>query len=648
MKMKKRNLGCAGLALAALLASDVTVMTAGSLPGAAGKRLSAQEPEVHNPQDEERMFLEARRALNQEDFDRAAELFQALRTKYHGGRFVADSYYWEAFGRNREGDLPEALALLDLASVQTEGSRYVYRHGGTVGEGRLYRDVRDLRHRIQRQLAEQGDPGAAEEVLRQSEAVLNMDTAAFRAMQQQFEAQMRETQARWEVEQARLQSDLQEAIARYRAQLDSTGIQETLRRDQLIAELMEARRVQAQLTQAGIAEALLTQRQRRDSLAHLVDSAATEHALNFENLVLNPRFYPGLTIDERGIVLGSPDLTVFDERGIVLSPELSGLYVPPRFIAFPGGIDIHPGCEDALIQQEALTSLLRLETDLMPTVRSTLERKDECSVHLRYLAVNWLTQEGTDEAWDLLTEVAREHPDTQTRRWAVTHLASFENPESAEILIGILRESDDREMQYAAISGLYRYQSDDATQALIEFAADGSKADELREEAVRLVAQHIAPGPARTLFERLDSEAVKLSLLEVLAPRGHGDEAIAKWLREVGMSGSHSNSIRGRAMVAWGWLSLLDLDLVDSAYQELADPEFRDQVLYALYQRAEEDEENADAIIDKMIELAREETDPEVRKRAVYWLGRTGSERAAEFLQEILREGSDQPPGQAN
>ena len=59
-------------------------------------------------------------------------------------------------------------------------------------------------------------------------------------------------------------------------------------------------------------------------------------------------------------------------------------------------------------------------------------------------------------------------------------------------------------------------------------------------------------------------------------------------------------------------------------------------------------EENADAVIDKMIELARQETDPEVRRRAVYWLGRTGSDRAAAFLQEILREGSGWPTRPAN
>ena len=38
-----------------------------------------------------------------------------------------------------------------------------------------------------------------------------------------------------------------------------------------------------------------------------------------------------------------------------------------------------------------------------------------------------------------------------------------------------------------------------------------------------------------------------------------------------------------------------------------------------------------------MVELARLETDDDVRERAVYWLGRTGSQEAVEYLLELLR-----------
>ena len=78
-------------------------------------------------------------------------------------------------------------------------------------------------------------------------------------------------------------------------------------------------------------------------------------------------------------------------------------------------------------------------------------------------------EEETEEARDLLIEVARDHPDARTREWAVTRLANFEAPEVAEVLVSFLRESDAHEVQEAAIYGLSRQESDEATQALIEF-----------------------------------------------------------------------------------------------------------------------------------------------------------------------------------
>lgn len=593
MRIRTRNLGCAVLALAALLAWDIATMTAGSRPGWEAKRLSAQETEVRNQQDEERMFMEARRALNREEVDRAAELFQALRDKYpvsntrRYGRFIADSYYWEAFGRYRQEDLDEALMLLDLASVYPE-TQSNYFDGRMYRSGRLYRDVRDLRARIQRQLAEQGDPRAVEEVLRQSERVLARDTAALREMrwEMQAEAQLQAARADRAQQRARFESETQEAIALYNAQLDSSrsqlnsmdplGILRLNQQDQLLAQLAQAQRLEA------------------------------------------------LAAGARG---RNPFLTGLNS-GVV------------------GRIDIDPECVNALIDQEAFTSLLRLDTERMPTVRSMLERNDDCSAHLRYMAVNWLAQEDTDEARNLLTEVAGEHPDTRTRQWAVTRLANFEAPEVAEVLMNILRDSDDQEMQGAAIAGLSRQQSDEATQALIEFATDGSKPTLPRQRAAIVTAERLASGSLWRVFGRLDTDAVKRAFLRIVGSRaGTGEQGVTGWLLPVVMDTEHSEDVRSAALQAWSRQPSLDLEQVERTYGMLESAELRDQFFYALYQKAEFDEENADAVIDKMIELAREETDPEVRKRAIYWLGRTGSERAAAFLQEILRERSDQPPG---
>ena len=605
MRNQTRNLGRAVLALATLLGWDVAVMTADFLPGSEAKRLVAQETEVRNGYDEERMFMEARRALNRGEYDLAAELFQALRKKYPAGsgvssgpggnvrlgRFAPDSYYWEAFARYRQGNLGEAQLLLDLVMVFDEAKSNYY-DGRMYRTGRLSPDIRNLRARVQRQLAEQGDPDAAEEALRDAERVLTRDTAAIREMRQEYEEQIRQAQEQWAAEQERMRRAVQEAIDRYRTQADSTDWQDALRLQVYDAELLQA-----------------LQRQQ-DSLGYL-----------------------GVPVLNRGyapiVYTGSGGVHVMDFPGY--DPILAG-------------IDIHPECVDALAQQEALTSLLRLEVDVMPTVRDILDRDDDCSAHLRYMSLNWLGGQIDDEARDLLTEVAGDHPDTRTRQWAVARLANFESPEVADVLVNFLRDSDDGSVQDAAIYGLYRQDSPEANEALIAFAADGSKPDLPRQRAAVLVAERVAGGALWQTFNRLDSDVVKGAYLGVVGARiESGEQGIASWLLTVVVDGEQSGTVRSAALRAWSRQPSLDLEQVVRTYRMLESAEMRDQFLYALYQNAESDEENADAVIDTMIELARQETDPEVRKRAIYWLGRTGSERAAAFLMEILREGSGWP-----
>lgn len=604
MNNRTRNLLCAGAALAVLVALDVASMT-GPLPGSQWRRLSAQETEVWSRQNEEQTYLEARRAVNRDECDRATELFQTLRTRYDeaaGGRFIADSYYWEAFCSYRAGDLDEALMLLDLASVHKEAKRYVI-DGGYSRPGRVYEEVRDLSLRIRRQLAEQGDPDAAEEVLRQSEAVLARDTAALREARQQFEARQREILQSWQEQQARAEQPWQERLLRYQAQLDSTDIPARLRGQELMAMQEMARR----------------------SLS---------------------------------------DQLVRGEVGVVWGPEMEGVLLGAH--QYPPGMEIPlEECRDALIEQQALTSLLALQTDRMPVVRDMLGRVDVCSVHLRYQAVRWLAAaaagaEGNNEAWDLLVEVATGHQDAQTRRWAISSLAtaSAYRPEAGEVLRDILRGSDESDIQRAALGAIDRWTlvalsyhtTDIITETLTEYAMNTAKSEELREQAAMIVAQRVVADSAEAVFRGLDSEKVQLGFLGGMAERVRTGDLRAPWLLLTVEHPDQSDEMRASLLQLWAMQPAINLERVDDLYEGLGlqNPELRDQLLYSLYLKAQSDEGSpgaSDRIIDKMIELARKETDPEVRRRAIYWLGRTGSPRAAEFLMEILREESNRPPG---
>ena len=77
----------------------------------------------------------------------------------------------------------------------------------------------------------------------------------------------------------------------------------------------------------------------------------------------------------------------------------------------------------------------------------------------------------------------------------------------------------------------------------------------------------------------------------------------------------------------------LDLDTIRQLYQQARSRELKQQVCHVLTMH-----EDRDAALDLLIEIARGEDDPGVRRDAVFWVGQFDDERAAEFLLEIINE----------
>jgi TolA-binding protein len=105
------------------------------------------------------LYRAARQALNQNQYDRAAELFRSIRDRYPRSTYVPNTYYWQAFALYRAGsddNLRDARTAL-----QTQADRYP--------KATTSRDARVLLRRVQGELARRGDSDAAEDVNREGE-----------------------------------------------------------------------------------------------------------------------------------------------------------------------------------------------------------------------------------------------------------------------------------------------------------------------------------------------------------------------------------------------------------------------------------------------------------------------------------------------
>jgi dsDNA-binding SOS-regulon protein len=58
----------------------------------------------------------------------------------------------------------------------------------------------------------------------------------------------------------------------------------------------------------------------------------------------------------------------------------------------------------------------------------------------------------------------------------------------------------------------------------------------------------------------------------------------------------------------------------------------KEQLIFVYSQRREA------AAVDKMLDIAKRETDTELRKKAVFWLGQSRDPRAAQFLLELINQ----------
>ncbi|MDE2784727.1 MAG: HEAT repeat domain-containing protein [Gemmatimonadota bacterium] len=538
----RRMLTVAGMALALFPVADAMTRTvgSGSLSLWGSGHLAAQSVV------EERLFLAARSLINQTNWQEAANRFQELRASFPGGYHVNDSFYWEAFARHRLGERQQAVLLLDNMleqvpdTISTDGADY-----------HRVNDARQLRLRILGEMAEQGDPRAAQEVLRQSELAIGPTP-------------------------------------------DSIPI--------------------AMLLPDTVEEAI------RDAYWQM-DATRWELLSNLDDVVLEVHDVPLRSFHDMLELYSDGTLRLTNRR------------------------QLPAHCDEASVQQEALSALMRLETDRVEILRSVIERSDECSVNLRAYAVERLAREETEEAQLELIALTTGHPDPETRRMAVQGLRRFDTQAAVDALAAVLTQSNDAEIQGAAIQGLQRSENAGALTALETYAADASRPEGLREDAIVALGRRtdIDPGVLIRLYPVLDTEELKSALIGRLRRIAEeGNEQAETWLFDLTFDVNESVDIRSEALDAWSRSPSLPLSVFTEAYGrhgQRSESKLRERIFYALYrrlERASDDAIKSDAVV-RMVELARMETDPEVRERAVYWLGRTGSPEAVQFLLELLR-----------
>ncbi len=291
--------------------------------------------------------------------------------------------------------------------------------------------------------------------------------------------------------------------------------------------------------------------------------------------------------------------------------------------------------DDSDLRIAALNALLQMDSErAIPILKTVLARRDECSVALRRKAVFLVAQKESDESADILLAAARNDPDVEVRRQAVFWLSEVHSDRALAALDSILHGSNDAEVQEKALFAISNTGSSRGAEILRAYALSDAP-EELRAKAVFWIGQSSRRSPEnsaflRSLFDKTTSEEIQNATIQALAETP-GDEG-TRWMLEVVENGKQPIEVRKKALFWAGQRHSLDINALVAIYGKLTEPELKEHFIFVLSERRES------AATDKLIDIAKNDRDTEMRKKALFWLAQKNDPRAKQLLLDIINQ----------
>jgi HEAT repeat protein len=256
-----------------------------------------------------------------------------------------------------------------------------------------------------------------------------------------------------------------------------------------------------------------------------------------------------------------------------------------------------------------------------------LDRQREYSGYPVY----WLGRGANEESLNLLRSLAESNQASKMVEHATVAIALHDDPRVSDVLKTLVRKSTNREVRRTAVFWL------GFTGVETSFLADLVR-NESEDGEVRRAAGHalgVSSDPASlnaliNLYGTVADRELRRNLIHSISINSNQDPAI-DFLIKI----AKTDPDREAKTQALFWLGHKAGEkslgvLKETVEREDADTEVQKQAVFVISRRP------VDEAVPLLIKIARTHPKAEVRKQAIFWLGRTGDARALAFFEELL------------
>ena len=261
-----------------------------------------------------------------------------------------------------------------------------------------------------------------------------------------------------------------------------------------------------------------------------------------------------------------------------------------------------------------------------------LARNENRPSDVRSSALYWMSGVAPAEAVAPLAVLARSGAESRTlREGVVMTLGQLRDGVGVPTLIELTRDGE-RWLRDRAIFWLGNAHDDRGRATLRSLASSDTLPRDLRDQAIFALGFLDQRGDngafLRGLYARVDDTRLKDKLIQSVAQLD--DDADQRWLVDRVLDANEPVDLRKQALFWRGQKNDAPVRDLIALYPRLQSQELKDHYVFVLSQRHESE------AVDKLIDMARNDSDREIRAKAMFWLGQSRDPRATKFLEERI------------
>lgn len=267
----------------------------------------------------------------------------------------------------------------------------------------------------------------------------------------------------------------------------------------------------------------------------------------------------------------------------------------------------------------AINSLVNNDPErAVPLLQKILQSHNSPKVKERALFV--LAQTQTPQARDVVIRFAKGggNPDLQTK--AVEYLGVYGGKQNMQVLSEVYSSTNDPSLRRSILQGFMRAGDKDRLLA----AARSEQNQDLRTDAIRLLGHLGAQPELAQMYTAESSPEAKVAIIDAMFNAENTDKLI-----EIAKS-EKDPKLRAHAIHRLGNLRRSrTADALVSMYSTETDRGNKEQIMRSLYNQESAKE---------LVEIAKRESDPELKRAAVRYISNMKSKEATDYLVDLLNK----------